>query len=230
MKHAFGKRVVIALGGSIVYGETIDTVFIRRIEKFIRKFLRKKLKFVIVAGGGRLAREFQEAAGAISRMTDEDKDWIGIYSTRLNAQFLRTVFRDVASPIVFDSRKRIKRITHPVTIASGWRPGWSTDYVAAAIAADFNIPEFVVAGKPAYVYDADPNDHRHAKPIKKISWPHYRKLIPSQWKPGSHAPVDPVAARLAHRKEMKAVIINGKDLRNFENLLNGKEFKGTIIG
>ncbi len=230
MRYAFGKRVVIALGGSIVYGETIDTVFIRRIEKFIRKFLRKKLKFVIVVGGGRLARVFQNAASAISRVTDEDKDWIGIHSTRLNAQLLRTVFRDAANPVVYDARKKIRALTYPVTIASGWRPGWSTDYVAAAIAADFSIPEFVVAGKPAYVYDTDPSDHRHAKPIEKISWPQYRKLIPSKWKPGSHAPVDPVAARLSHRRKMRAIIIHGKDLKNFENLLNGKDFRGTIVG
>jgi hypothetical protein len=29
---------------------------------------------------------------------------------------------------------------------------------------------------------------------------------------------------------VKAIIIDGRDLRNFAALLNGKEFQGTIVG
>ena len=88
-------------------------------------------------------------------MTDEDKDWIGIHATRLNAHLLRTIFRDVADPVVIDIRGKIKKLRAPMTIASGWRPGWSTDYVAMRIAADFGVHEAVIAGKPAHVYNKD---------------------------------------------------------------------------
>jgi uridylate kinase len=230
MKYTFSKTVVIALGGSIVYPEGIDTQFLKDFKKFLAPFLRRGTKCVLVVGGGKLSRNFQEAAARVSRVTDEDKDWIGIHATRLNAHLLRTIFRDVADPVVIDIRGRIKKLRAPVTIASGWRPGWSTDYVAMRIAADFGIHDAIIAGKPAHVYAKDPSKYPDAKVFHEIGWREYRKLIPAKWKPGLHAPVDPVGAALGAREDVKAIIIDGRDLRNFAALLNGKEFQGTIVG
>ncbi|HUZ92728.1 MAG TPA: UMP kinase, partial [Candidatus Paceibacterota bacterium] len=168
MKHLFGKKVVIALGGSIVYPAEIDVRYLKQFKKFAEREIRRGRKLVIVIGGGRLARIFQSAAHEVSPLTDEDKDWIGIHATRLNAHLLRTIFRRVADPVVFDHRGKFKKLDYPVTIASGWRPGWSTDFVAAAIAHDFDIPEFIVAGKPAFVYQKDPSIYKDAKPFKTI--------------------------------------------------------------
>ena len=229
MQHKFTKTVVIALGGSIIYPNEIDTEYLKHFKKFVEKFLKRGTRFVIVIGGGRLARVFQAAANEVSPIADEDKDWIGIHSTRLNAHLLRTIFRKVADPVVFDHRGKFEKLKYPVTIASGWRPGWSTDFVAAAIACDFEIPEFIVAGKPAFVYDKDPSVYKNAKSLPEMSWKNYRKLIPQKWTPGFHSPVDPVAAKLSHAEGLKAIVINGKDIKNFERLLTGKDFQGTII-
>jgi uridylate kinase len=230
MKYKFSKTVVIALGGSIVHPDGIDVQFLKDFKKFLAPFLRRGTKFVLVVGGGKLSRNFQEAAGQVSRVTDEDMDWIGIHATRLNAHLLRTIFRDVADPIVIDIRGKIKKLRAPVTIASGWRPGWSTDYVAMRIAADFGVGEAIIAGKPAHVYNKDHAKFNDAVPIHELNWREYRKLIPAKWKPGLHAPVDPVGAALGAREGVKAIIIDGRNLQNFGALLNGKEFKGTIIG
>lgn len=229
MRHRFGKTIVIALGGSVVYPEEIDAVFLRKFYKFILKFIRQGKRFVVVVGGGRVARLFQVAAHKVGKITDEDKDWLGIHATRLNAHLLRTIFREVADPIVIDTRHKIKKLKHPVTIASGWRPGWSTDYVAAVLAYDFGAREFIVAGKPAYVYDKDPYKHDGAKPSRELVWEKYRHLIPKKWRPGLHSPVDPVAAEFSAKHGLKAVVLNGRDLKNLEALLNNKKFKGTII-
>jgi uridylate kinase len=230
MKYKFSKTVVVALGGSIIHPDGIDVQFLKQFKKFLAPFLRRGMKFVLVIGGGKLSRNFQKAAGQVSRVTDEDKDWIGIHATRLNAHLLRTIFRDVADPVVIDMRGKIKKLRAPVTIASGWRPGWSTDYVAMRIAADFGAGEAVVAGRPAHVYDKDHAKHADAVPFHKLSWREYRRLIPAKWKPGLHAPVDPVGAALGAREDVKAIIIDGRNMPNFRALLNGKEFKGTIIG
>lgn len=221
--------MVVALGGSVIYPDDIDTGYLKNFKKFIEKLLKRGKRFVIVVGGGRLARVFQNAAHNVSPLANEDKDWIGIHATRLNAHLLRTIFRRIADPVVFDKRGKMKKIKYPITIASGWRPGWSTDFVAAAIAADLRIPEFIVAGKPAHVYHKDPSLHKDARPYEKIGWREYRKLIPGKWIPGSHAPVDPIAARLSERRGLKSIIINGKDLKNFGRLLKGESFRGTII-
>jgi uridylate kinase len=231
MKYTFSKTVVVALGGSIVYPDGIDIQFLKDFKKFLAPFLKRGIKFVLVVGGGKLSRNFQEAAEQVSnKVTDEDKDWIGIHATRLNAHLLRTIFRDVADPVVIDIRGKIKKLRAPVTIASGWRPGWSTDYVAMCIAADFGIHEAVIAGKPAHVYNKDHAKYADAVPFSELTWREYRKLIPAKWKPGLHVPVDPVGAALGAREDVKAIIIDGRNMKNFGALLNGEEFVGTIIG
>ena len=182
-----------------------------------------------MVGGGRPARILQEAASLLTKVSDVDKDWIGIHATRLNAQLLGSLFRDVSDPVIFDCRHKSNKLKYPITVASGWRPGWSTDYVSVALAYDFKVPEVIVAGKPAYVYAEDPTRKKNAKHFDKLSWKEYRKLVPKKWVPGFHAPVDPVAARLGEKEKVKTIIINGKDLKNFGNLLSGKNFQGTII-
>ena len=183
----------------------------------------------MVVGGGRLSRRFQEAAHAVSRLADEDKDWLGIHATRLNAHLIRAIFRDVADPVIVDERKKLKRLRHPLTIASGWRPGWSTDYVAAAPPPGPGAPELLVAGKPSHVFDKDHALHADAKPLSALDWKTYRALIPKKWKPGLHTPVDPVAARLAAARKLTAIVVDGRNLKNFGRLLRDKEFAGTIV-
>lgn len=235
-KYNFGKVVVVALGGSIMHPDKIDIVFLKNFRKFILKWIRRDKKFVIVAGGGSVARDYQKAANSVIKLSNEDKDWIGIHATRLNAHLLRTIFRREANPVVVDSRSKIKTTNYKLktknyklTIASGWRPGWSTDYISLKIADSFKIKEAIIAGSPAFVYTHDPKKRKNVRPIKKLSWRDYRKLIPSKWVPGSHAPVDPIGAKLAGSRKLAAIIIKGTDIKNFDNLLAGKEFKGTII-
>ncbi len=230
MKYRFGKTVIIALGGSIVHPDGINTAFLKDFKKFLAPFIKKGMRFVIVIGGGALARRFQDAASAVVKITDDDKDWIGIHATRLNAHLLRTVFRELADPVVIDSRGKIPHLEYPITIASGWRPGWSTDYVAIQIAADYGVSGVIIAGKPAHVYEKDNAKHPDAKPLPELSWRNYRKLVPRKWKPGLHAPVDPVGAALGEEESIKAIIIDGRKIKNFRDLLNGKDFQGTIIG
>lgn len=228
MKYSFGKKIVIALGGSIVYPAEIDARFIREFKAFIEKFTKKGYQFVIVVGGGRLARVYQEAAERVAPLTDDDKDWLGIHATRMNAHLIRTVFRKIANPVVIDTRGKVKKLGHPVTVSGGWQPGWSTDYVATALAEDFKVPEVIVVGKPDHVYDKDPNAFKGAKPLPEISWKDYRKLIPQKWTPGFHSPVDPIAAKLGDRKGIRAIVVSG-DLKNLGDLISGREFKGTVI-
>ena len=229
MNYRLGKTIVISLGGSIIYPDQIDIKFLKQFNSFVRENIKKGYKFIIVTGGGKPARIFQDAAHKVSKVKDIDKDWLGIHSTRLNGHLLRTIFQDVADPTIFDIRHKIKKLSHPVTIGAGWRPGWSTDFVAAQIAADFGVKEFINAGKPTYVFEKDPKKFPNAKKFENLSWMQYRKLIPQKWIPGFNSPVDPIAAQLCQKEKITAIVINGKNLNNFENLLQGKDFSGTII-
>ncbi|MCR4328888.1 MAG: UMP kinase [Patescibacteria group bacterium] len=228
MKHTFGEIIVLSLGGSVICPDDINSRFIREFKYLVERFVKKGIKFVITPGGGGVCRVYQKAAGEVTRVTDDDKDWIGIHATRLNAALIRTTFRKIANPVVLDSRGKIKKLTYPVTVAAGWRPGWSTDYVAAALAHDFRAKEMVNIGKPAFVYDKNPDTHKNAKPIYEMTWKEYRTKAPKKWSPGLHAPVDPVAAKLCEKSAI-AMFVVGPDLKNLSCLLEGKEFEGTYI-
>ena len=229
MKYTFGKTYIIALGGSIVFPEEINVSFIKQFKKLVEGLAVEGHRFVLVVGGGRLARMYQEAARKIAKLSDNDKDWIGIHATRLNAQLLHAIFGDMVEPVVIDNRNRIRPLRKPVTIGSGWQPGWSTDFVTAAIAKDLKIGEFIIAGKPDYVYRKDPIKYPNAKPFDELSWKEYRKLVPKKWVPGASAPVDPIAAAFAQKHGLKAIVIDGRKLSNFKRLLKGQTFVGTLI-
>ncbi len=230
MKYIFKqKTIVVDLGGSIVHPQEIDVEYIRSFAAFIRAEIKNGRRFLIVIGGGKLARIFIGAAEQIAPITDEEKDWLGVYATRLNGQLLRAIFEDIVDPIVIHRRFKIDSIRYPVTIASGWQPGWSTDYVSMALASDLGLKDIIIAGSPDYVYDKDFEKYQDAKPFKTLTWQKYRTLIPRKWKPGFSSPIDPIAAKHAEIKKLTGIVIGGRDLKNFKNLLAGKDFKGTIV-
>jgi uridylate kinase len=222
------KPIVISLGGSVVYPDKLDTKFVSEFEAFIRSFVKQGYKFIIVVGGGRLARDFQAAAGKLSKLTDYDSDWLGIHATRLNAQLLRTVFADICDHVIIDGPKKIGKMKHPIVFGAGWRPGWSTDYVAVSIAHAHEAP-VVNMGTADHVYSRDPKKYSSAKKFEFLKWKEYRKLIPRAWKPGLGTPVDPIAAGLAEESKLTAYIVDGRDLKNLANLLRCKQWVGTTI-
>jgi len=213
----------------------IDVAFLKKFVQFLKQELKKGRKFVIVVGGGKTTRVYQRSATRIGRIADRDLDWIGIHSTRLNAHLLRTVFAKEAYPVVIDHDpleedvESMKVSRRQLFIASGWRPGWSTDYIAVRLAEKFNSKKVIIAKDTPYVYDSDPKKNKKAKPIKNISWKEYKKIIPQSWTPGLSTPVDPVATKLAEKLGLTAKILSGKNFTSLKAAVEGKHFIGTLI-
>ena len=226
------KTIIIALGGSIIAPREgkINTQFLKDFRKIILKYLKKNYRFIIITGGGQICRLYQKAAEKIVKLPYDDMDWLGIHATRLNAHLIRTIFRKQAYPVVLDDPfKKIKN-DWQILVAAGWKPGWSTDYISVLLAKRFKVKQIIDAGNISFVYTKDCFKYKDAQPIKQISWSKYRKLIGSKWIPGFSAPIDPIAAKTAQKLKLKAIIIKGDQLDNFENLLTNKNFQGTIIG
>lgn len=234
MDKTDNEYIVIALGGSILVSKNIQIEYLKRLKTFIEKEIDRGRKFIIVVGGGSTARNYQNAAHAVNSINDEDKDWLGIHSTRLNAHLLRTIFSKYAYPIVLDNpdkpieERDFKK--YALFIASGWRPGWSTDYIAFRLADRFNSSEVIIATKIPYIYTKDISLHKDAKPIERITWNEYINILPTEeWKPGMKSPVDPVAAKFAMNAGINCTLLRGTNLSNLKKYLEGKEIKGTII-
>jgi len=227
MKYKLGRLIVMSLGGSVIVPDEIDVGFLKKFKKFVEKWSAKK-KFVIVTGGGKIARYYKEAANKVRPLTNEEKDWLGIRVTQFNAYLVQAIFGKLADPRIIDKRHKIKKLKYPVTVACGWEPGSSTDFDTVASAEDFGASEIINVGQAAYVYDKDYKKYKDAKPFYELSWREYKKIIPREWVAGAHLPVDPVAARLAEKRGISVIIVSG-DIKNLENLLAGREFRGTII-
>lgn len=224
------EYVVVSVGGSLIVPNELDTVFLARFRELILKKVTEGLSFYIITGGGRTARRYQDAAmGTRGDLPREDLDWLGIHSTRLNAQLFRTLFSEVAQARISKNPTRNVSGNSPLIIGAGWKPGWSTDYCAVLAAKKLGAHKMVNLSNIDYVYDKDPRKHDDAQKIENISWTDFRRLIPSEWDPGLSSPFDPVAAREADELNLEVAIINGANLDEFEKYLDGHAFNGTII-
>jgi uridylate kinase len=224
------EPIIMSIGGSMIVPDGGPNVhFLTELDKFVRKMVKRGYKLVLVTGGGKTARHYIDAASKIHEITDEDLDWLGIHSTRLNAQLLRTFLRDIANPtVVKNPNNAPKKMTHAVQIAAGWKPGWSTDYVASRIAKRLGSSLVINMSNIDHVYDSDPRHNKNAKPFELISWKGYRAMVGDEWNPGLSAPFDPIASKFCHQNKIKVAIVSG-DLANTGQIIAGKRFEGTII-
>lgn len=232
MTKSDNRQVIISLGGSLIYtsnGLNID--FLKQFNALIRKHVSSGTKFFIVCGGGRISRNYQGAAReAVGAIPDEDIDWLGIHTTRMNAQLLRTIFADICyQKVIYHYDEKEPPIKQSVVIAAGWKPGRSTDYCAVLLARTYGAKTIINLSNIEMVYDKDPKKYEDAKPLKQVTWDDFSKIVGDKWSPGANLPFDPIATKLSRSLKLKVYIMDGANLGNLDNALRNKPFKGTII-
>ncbi len=221
--------IVISVGGSLIVPDQIDTDFLTNLKTLITKEVDAGRRFILIAGGGKICRRYQDAARAVTTLTDDDLDWLGIHATHLNGHLLRTIFRDIAYHIMIKNPDEVVDVPerYKVIIAGGYRPGASTDLRAIQIAERVGAKNVINLSNVDYVYTADPRKDETAQKIEDITWTDFRALIPAEWNPGLNSPFDPVAAKVAEEKGIEVAQINGQKLSYLEDYLADKPFVGT---
>lgn len=211
--------------------DALDTAFLTNLKTLIEEHTTRGTRFIIIAGGGRTARRYQDAAAAVTNLTADDLDWMGIHATRLNGHLLRTIFRDIAYRVVITNPDEISDVAHheKLIVAAGYRPGCSTDLRAIQIAEKVQAKHVINLSNTDYVYTANPKTDPTAQKIEDISWPEFRKLIPESWDPGLSSPFDPIAAAAAERLGIEVAHINGANLTSVTDYCAGQPFVGTRI-
>lgn len=224
------QKYIISLGGSLIAPKTgIDTAFLKKFKDLITAEVRADKRFFIITGGGTTCRHYIKAANKITKVTRDDSDWLGIHTTRLNAHLVRTILRDIAEPEIITNPTKPLTMNKPVMIAGGWRPGWSTDYVAVMLAEKYKVKTIINLSNIDYVFDKDPSKFADAEKIENINWNDFIKIVGTKWDPGLNAPFDPVASQKAKATKLKVIIVNGKKITNLKNCLEDKKFIGTTI-
>ena len=223
------KLFVISLGGSLIVPEEIDVKFLKNFKKLIESQTKKGSRFILITGGGKVCRKYQNALHSLARPSDSDLDWMGIYTTLTNAQFVRLVFKSLAHPQIVENPNKKLKFSKKILLAGGWLPGHSTDKDAVLLAKTYGAKTVINLSNIDFLYNKDPRKFKDAKKITKISWNGLLNITGRKWIPGKNVPFDPIAAQVAKNNKLEVVIANGKNLENLENILKGKKFIGTSI-
>jgi len=233
-----GSVQVISLGGSIIAPDRVDVAFLRSFRKILLEFLEAdgERRVILVCGGGAPAREYQSAYRAVlseggrSEPERQAQDWLGIAATRLNAELLRFLFLPLCPERVVSDPTSLAVFPGRVLVASGWKPGCSTDYDAVLLAERFRADTLINLTNIARVYSADPKTHPEARPLEHLSWAELQALVGRTWVPGANVPFDPVATEHAARIGLRVVVAAGRNIENLKKILNGEPFEGSTIG
>lgn len=223
---------IISVGGSIIIPKTgFDVNFLRKFRKLILSRVKKGDKFVLVVGGGATCRQYQNALTQVVKLPNKLLHQLGVYSTWFNAEFVKLLFGSHVYKDVVKSPTSKLITNKPIIISGGWKPGFSTDTGAVLLAKKFGAKEVMNLFDVDYVYDKDPRKFSDAKKIEKISWRDFRKnIVGYKWLPGKNSPFDPIASGLAQKLGLRVSIVRGTNLSEVQKALEGRRFKGTVVG
>lgn len=225
------ETVVLSLGGSVLIGDDgPDTAYIRALAKVLLG-LSGKYRLYVVTGGGKIARQYITAGRALG--ADESYlDEMGIEVTRLNARLLIAVLGERVnhSPARnYEEAVQLGR-THSIVVMGGVSPGITTDAVSALLAERVRAVRLVNATSVPGAFTADPKKDPAAELIPKMS---HRELIAlisgTPHAAGPNTVFDSVGAHVLERSKMPLMIVDGRDLKNLRDAVEGKKFKGTLV-
>jgi len=224
------EPVVLSLGGSVLIKDQDDAKYIKELAKVLIEVSEYR-KLYVVTGGGRIAR-FYINSGRELGADETSLDEMGIEVTRLNARLLMIALGDHATHIPSKSYDEAVNAakTHSIVVMGGVSPGITTDAVSALLAERAKAKWLVNATSVDGAYTADPKKDLTAKRLPKLAYKELISLVggtPSG--AGPNIVFDPMGAKVIERSRIALAIVDGRDLQNLKNALEGKQFKGTLV-
>lgn len=223
------KPVVISLGGSIISKDMLQLEFIETFTKMLAG-IKEYDRFGIVVGGGMLARTYISALKKYG-INDNVLDEIGINATRMNALTVSTFLEDVNMKIptsVNDASELFSLYRH--VVMGGTEPGHTTDTVATLLAERIGAKIMINATSVDGVYTDDPKKNSKAEKIDHLSYDEAIRLaVDKSIGAGPNVFMDITALNIAKRASLKVCVIEGTNLKEYQNVLSGRKISGTII-
>jgi len=224
-------RATICLGGSILVPEQPDVDTIHAAAGVLRDLRKKGYEFLVVVGGGQVARVYIDAAQKF-KATNVECDVLGIDVTRLNARLLITALGDIAeqSPVTtFEAAVRVM-LRGKIPVMGGTVPGHTTDAVAAGLADASRSDILIFFTNVDGVYTADPKLDPRAKKIETMTSRQLLEMVASvEMKPGITTIVDPISAKIIDRSRIKTLVLGKHGIPHLQKILEGVEHNGTTV-
>jgi uridylate kinase len=224
------KRVVIiSLGGSQIIPDDVNYFYLKKFKQVLEKH-KRDYNFVIVCGGGSLARKYIKAIKK-EGLSEFHQSLAGISATRSNARFVSHFFGfDSLHGVPHTVRTVGKYLKKQGIVFCGaleYKDDQTSDSVAAILAKKFK-GEFVNLTNVKGLYTKDPNKYKDAKFISEISWKDFDEMVQKiKFKPGQHFVLDQGASKIIRKKKIPTHII--KDLNQLDKYLSWQKFVGTTI-
>ena len=224
------KVMVLSLGGSLIIPDNININYLKKFKKTILKNT-KRYKFIIVCGGGNIARKYISALRD-SGMNETLQSFAGISATRMNARFMSYFFKQNQEMGIPHKMPELKKYLKKYDIvfcgALEYHPNQTSDSTSAEIAQEFKC-NFINLTDVKGLHDKNPKEHKDAKFIPKISWKDFDEMANRiKFRPGQHFVLDQKASGIIWKSKITTYIL-GKDMKQLNNLLNAKKFIGTEI-
>lgn len=222
--------IVISLGGSLIIPDNINVKFLKKFKKTIIRHA-KKCKFVIVCGGGGIARKYISVLKKM-RINKKLQNFSGISATRMNARFMNYFFNQDAEQGIPEKMDGVKKYLKKRNIvfcgALEYGEHKTSDSTAAQIASELKST-FINLTDIDGLYDKNPRKFKNAKFIPRISWKKFHEMANKlKFNPGQHFVLDQKTSKIIMKNKIKTYII-GKNIKNLDNFLKQRKFRGTII-
>ncbi len=222
-------RIVLKIGGSIVFSDKIDVELVKSVSKQIIS-LSKDHEFLIVVGGGTIAREYIGALKSIGK-DDTFLDFIGMEVAKLNASlFMGSLGEKAPVEISNDFKDALSTLyLGKIPLLGGTHPGHTTDAVSSMLAEFAGADLFLRFTNVDGVYDKDPRKYKDAKKLGKISHETLLEIVEgTKAEAGVNTVIDPLAAKILKRSKIKTIVCGKEELKDIKAVIEGKH-KGTEI-
>jgi len=221
-------KAVIKLGGFAFSFEENHPL----VEEYVKLFkeLLGQYHFVVVTGGGPIARYYIKAAREMG-VPESLCDHLGILASRLNARLLVDGLGEYAFPEVPTTIDELKHYfaSGKIVAMGGLTPGHSTNAVAAIAAETIQADQFINATDVDGVYTADPSKDPNAKKLDEVTIDRLTQILSKgDITAGAYDLMDPLALRIIARSKIPTIIVNGRAPDNVLKALRN-ESTGTRV-
>jgi uridylate kinase len=225
-------NVVLKLGGHIIFGEKVNLQLLKQYREMLADVFDGVGKWVIVVGGGVIAREYVHA-GRVLGLDEATCDMLAIRITRANAALTAHVLGDLAVQSIPTSLEEIRNYAGMgrIVVTGGLQPGQSTMAVSALSASVISAERIVVATDVDGVYTSDPKLSKEARLIPRLTYDELEKVLAGMTeRAGEYPLIDRVGLSLLRRSMTPLYYVNGMYVERVREALLGRSAGSIVTG